>query len=322
MIAEKVFAEGVVKDIRNYLPSEYEDAEFQFVQKNKNNGIQLVGVQVNLPERNASPIIYMEQFFDEIRQGEPVELVMNRIASCIEKSSRAPFMNSGIDLANYDSLKEHLAIKLVNTQANRKRLEEMPHENIEDLSLICYVDFPVDSREEKVTLEVKNQHLSIWNIDAKELFQQAKSNTHPVNTPVLYSTFAAWESLWGESIKNLLDENTTEFGCHSHEASYLLTNMEMKYGAAMITQPEVLEKLEKLFPEGFYILPSSIHEIVITPNDGEREPKRLGEMVRAVNQAEVDREEILSDRVYSYDKDKHQIRQEPDSIQKAKEMER
>ena len=119
MIAEKVFAEGVAKDIRNYLPPEYEDADFQVVQKNKNNGIQLIGVQVNLPERNASPIIYMEQFFDEIRQGEPVERVMNRIASCIEK---------------YDSLKEHLAIKLVNTQANRKMLQEMPHENIEDLS--------------------------------------------------------------------------------------------------------------------------------------------------------------------------------------------
>lgn len=136
MIAEKVFAEGVAKDIRNYLPPEYEDADFQVVQKNKNNGIQLIGVQVNLPERNASPIIYMEQFFDEIRQGEPVERVMNRIASCIEKSSRAPFMNSGIDLTNYDSLKEHLAIKLVNTQANRKMLQEMPHENIEDLSAI------------------------------------------------------------------------------------------------------------------------------------------------------------------------------------------
>ena len=35
-------------------------------------------------------------------------------------------MNSGIDLTNYDSLKEHLAIKLVNTQANRKMLQEMP----------------------------------------------------------------------------------------------------------------------------------------------------------------------------------------------------
>ena len=52
------------------------------------------------------------------------------------------------------------------------------------------------------------------------------------------------------------------------------------------------------------------------------EPKMLGEMVREVNKNEVERQEVLSDRVYSYDKEKHQIRQEPDSIQQVKEMER
>ena len=181
MIAEKVFAEGVAKDIRNYLPPEYENAEFQVVQKNKNNGVQLIGVQVNLPGKDLSPIIYVEQFFDEIRQGEPVEQVMNRFARCIEQSSRAPFMNSDIDLMNYDSLKEHLAIKIVNTKANQKMLQEMPHENIEDLSAICYVNFPVDSREGKATMQVRNEHLNIWNIDEKELFQQARVNKQLVN---------------------------------------------------------------------------------------------------------------------------------------------
>ena len=61
---------------------------------------------------------------------------------------------------------------------------------------------------------------------------------------------------------------------------------------------------------------------LIVPDNGEMEPKMLGEMVREVNKNEVERQEVLSDRVYSYDKEKHQIRQEPDSIQKAKEMER
>ena len=266
----------------------------------------------------------MEQFFDEIRQGEPVDEVMNRFARCVEKSGRAPFMDSGIDLMNYDSLKEHLAIKLVNTQTNRKMLQEMPHENIEDLSVICYVDFPVDSREGKATMEVRNQYLSIWNIDEKALFQQARANTQPINTPVLQTMFGTWKSLFDEDacVKNLLDENTTEFGLSSHETAYILTNMEMKYGAAMITQPEVLNKLEQLFPEGFYVLPSSVHEVLIVPDNGEMELKMLGEMVREVNKNEVERQEVLSDRVYSYDKEKHQIRQKPDSIQKAKEMER
>ena len=50
MIAEKVFAEGVAKDIRNFLPAKYENAEFQVMQMNKNNGVQMVGVQVRMKE--------------------------------------------------------------------------------------------------------------------------------------------------------------------------------------------------------------------------------------------------------------------------------
>ena len=323
MIAEKVFAEGVAKDIRNYLPPEYENADFQVVQKNKNNGVQLIGVQVNLPGKDLSPIIYVEQFFDEIRQGEPVDEVMNRFARCIEKSGRAPFMDSGIDLMNYDSVKEHLAVMLVNTQANKRMLREMPHEKIEDLSAICYVDFPVESNDGKATMKVRNEHLKMWNVDAKEIFQQARTNTQPVNTPLLQSMDEMLLSIFNEEghAENLLDENI-DFGLRSHEMLYALTNIEKQYGASMITQPEVLNKLEQFFPEGFYVLPSSVHEVLIVTDNGEMEPKMLGEMVREVNKNEVERQEVLSDRVYSYDKEKHQIRQEPDSIQKAKEMER
>ena len=73
MIAEKVFAEGVAKDIRNFLPAKYENAEFQVMQMNKNNGVQMVGVQVRLQEENVCPVVYVEPFFNEIRLGEPVE---------------------------------------------------------------------------------------------------------------------------------------------------------------------------------------------------------------------------------------------------------
>ena len=50
MIAEKVFAEGVAKDIRNYLPAKYENAEFQVMQMNKNNGVHIVGFKLILQE--------------------------------------------------------------------------------------------------------------------------------------------------------------------------------------------------------------------------------------------------------------------------------
>ena len=323
MIAEKVFAEGVAKDIRNFLPAKYENAEFQVMQMNKNNGVQMVGVQVRLQEENVCPVVYVEPFFNEISLGEPVEKVMNEIAKCMEEAGNAPFVHNGINPMDYDSVKEHLAVMLVNTQANKRMLQEMPHENIEDLSAICYVDFPVESNDGKATMKVKNEYLKMWNVDAKEMFHQARANTQPVNTPILQSMDEMMLSIFNEEghATNLLDENV-DFGFRSHDMLYALTNVEKQYGASMITQPEVLNKLEQLFPEGFYVLPSSVHEVLIVPDNGEMEPKMLGEMVREVNKNEVERQEVLSDRVYSYDKEKHQIRQEPDSIQKAKEMER
>ena len=298
MIAEKVFAEGVAKDIRNFLPAKYENAEFQVMQMNKNNGVQMVGVQVRLQEENVCPVVYVEPFFNEIRLGEPVEKVMNEIARCMEEAGNVPFLHSGINPMDYDSVKEHL-------------------------SAICYVDFPVESNDGKATMKVKNEHLKMWNVDAKEMFHQARANTQPVNTPILQSMDEMMLSIFNEEghATNLLDENV-DFGFRSHDMLYALTNVEKQYGASMITQPEVLNKLEQLFPEGFYVLPSSVHEVLIVPDNGEMEPKMLGEMVREVNKNEVERQEVLSDRVYSYDKEKHQIRQEPDSIQKVKEMER
>ena len=62
--------------------------------------------------------------------------------------------------------------------------------------------------------------------------------------------------------------------------------------------------------------------MIIIPKDLGITPKEMGEMVRNVNQKEVARDEILSDRVYEFDKEKRQLRQIPESIEKAKEMER
>ena len=54
--------------------------------------------------------------------------------------------------------------------------------------------------------------------------------------------------------------------------------------------------------------------LLIVPKSPEIDPRELGEMVRAVNRAEVAKEEQLSDRVYEYDREAGMIRQVPESI--------
>jgi len=55
----------------------------------------------------------------------------------------------------------------------------------------------------------------------------------------------------------------------------------------------------------FYILPSSIHEVLIVPDNGMMDLAALENMVREVNATTVDPSEKLTDNVYHYDsKDK------------------
>lgn len=58
--------------------------------------------------------------------------------------------------------------------------------------------------------------------------------------------------------------------------------------------------------------------LLIAPDRGKMEPHALGEMVRGINRDCVDRQEVLSDRIYRYDREKGKIQQVPESIEKQR----
>ena len=87
---------------------------------------------------------------------------------------------------------------------------------------------------------------------------------------------------------------------------YILTNRDKSYGAAGILNRELLKE----FAEGrdFIILPSSVHESLFVPVDGETDQSVFDEMVREVNRNEVSVEEQLADHSYYYDAQAGEIR--------------
>ena len=83
---------------------------------------------------------------------------------------------------------------------------------------------------------------------------------------------------------------------------FVLTNESRHHGTAALVCPEVMNKVHELMPEGFYILPSSIHEtIAVSVELGE--PEELAQMVSEINMDQVALHERLSNQVYHYDKD-------------------
>lgn len=89
---------------------------------------------------------------------------------------------------------------------------------------------------------------------------------------------------------------------------YVLTNPENFFGAGGIILPSVLTQLSEFFMQDFYILPSSIHEVIVIPVDRiNYTPEQLAKMVGNTNRYFVRKLDVLSAHVYLVDYETHEI---------------
>ena len=88
---------------------------------------------------------------------------------------------------------------------------------------------------------------------------------------------------------------------------YVLTNQSHLNGASALLYKDILRDFAHSLEENFYILPSSIHEVILVPANGIMSKNSLELMVKDVNQKEVSPMERLSDHVYFYDRFTHKI---------------
>ena len=322
-IAVKIFAEGITDEIKEYLPPEYEDMECEMAENVRMNGITRIGICFHMPDQRVSPVIYMEGFYDAVRNGKPLEEIKEEIADLIVKNSgrdiNIPGGSTGMD---FDLAKECLSIRLVNTNANRAMLSSVPHMKVENLSIMFTLNLKERDEPDTIgSIKVTNDMMLQWGIDKKELYQAAMQNVLDKETPVLRSMEEMLSSIVvHQNSRNLLQEkNPFRLG---DEMGFILTNKEGIYGAAALFYPGVMDKISSIFPEGFYVIPSSTHELIIISKSNRIAAKELGETVREVNKEVVDREEYLSDRVYEYDKEQKKIRQVTESMKKEKAVER
>ena len=314
----RAFAEGVTKQIHDYLPSEYGNVRCEIQENLKNNGVRLVGIEFHKPDSTVSPVLYMESYYEDIKQGKEVGIVMQDIANSYiqhERSSRAIDERS---LMDYEYVRQWIEPVLLNTADNREMLAQMPHRKIADLSLFYSVVFPDQGDDMRASMKIKNGHMAYWGVSEQELYTQAISNIESKETNTLFpmdSVLAAM--LTGrENGQNLLKAAPGENMQPLPDGMYVLTNEQKTYGASLLAVPGIMEKVNQLFPEGYYILPSSLHETIILPKPCGVSAKELGEMVRDINRTQVNREERLSDCVYEYDKEKSVIRQVPESVRR------
>lgn len=254
----------------------------------KVNGVVLHGITVMKDGVSIVPTLYLEHYFDEYNRGVPLHDVVHRFILEYDKAGICDDFDISF-FEFYERVKPHLGYKLINYEMNHSLLKDVPHKRYLDLAIVCYCNI-VDDRIGKGTILIRNEHLDIWKIEKDILIRDSLKNM-PVMFPSEVINMA-------DLLKELYDD-PAQLIC-GKLPMYVLTTKARMYGAAAILYSGQLEAIAREVEDDFYLLPSSIHEIIILPKKYGTDEEYLSQMVDEINHEQVDIEEILSNHAYLY----------------------
>lgn len=254
----------------------------------KVNGVVLHGITVMKEGISIVPTLYLENYYDELNNGMPLNDIVHRFILEYDKASICDDFDISF-FEFYEKVKPHLGYKLINYEMNRSLLKDVPHKRYLDLAIVCYCNI-VDDRIGKGTILIRNDHLDIWKIEKDILIRDSLRNM-----PVMFPS----EMINMADLLRELYDDPAQLICGKLPL-YVLTTRARMYGAAAILYSGELEAIAREVEDDFYLLPSSIHEIIILPKKYGTDEEYLSQMVDEINHEQVDIEEVLSNHAYLY----------------------
>ncbi|MGN1147742.1 MAG: DUF5688 family protein [Lachnospiraceae bacterium] len=266
----------------------------------KNNGVILQGVVIIKEAETIAPTIYLNAFYEEYKRGKPFGRIVYEIVKIYERNKITDKINLDFFL-DYNAVKGRIFQKVINYEKNKKVLENMPHVRFLDLAVVCYYAYMNDLFG-RGSIQIETGHLDKWGISEEELFADARRNTLEKlgmelkgMNEVLFEMMAEnLEHTDMDELRHMIDHTEKEI------PMYIMTLRGRYFGAVCICYEEMMRFFAKKCGKSFFILPSSIHEIILIPDSGRERPEELRKMVQEVNAGHVALEEQLSDNIYYF----------------------
>lgn len=268
----------------------------------KNNDVVLQGLLIHAEEQNVSPTIYLNSFWDAYEKGIPFVVIVERIMRIYEEDTP----KENIDMSffkDFNRVKERICYRLISAERNRELLTKIPHIEYLDLAICFYYSYRGEALGNGSIL-IHDSHMEMWNTTTEELYKLAAHNTpelFPGEWSAMETVVRELMAERGEDMELFLSEEEQE-EFFDQLPMQILSNENRVHGAACILYPGVLAELAESRGQNLYIIPSSIHEVIVLPDTGRENAERLREMILEVNTTQVEPEEILSNNLYYYDR--------------------
>lgn len=251
----------------------------------KANGIMRTGIVVG--NGNIRPQIYIDEMYLKEMSVEDAVAEVKRIANANA--------NPGIDLSgimNYESIKEKLSLRLYNIKTPAEVYQSANQYGFDDLILVPYVEVGKD-KDEMMSVKITKQFLESWGVTKTKVIEDAMQNAKASGNFKVRSMRDTLMEIMGEEATSMLSPEEDDM-----PQMLTITNTNKLFGAlgAIICSKELLER----FKDGYFIIPSSIHECIAIPKNG-ADAEALAQMIKEVNETQVLPEEVLGWHAYEFE---------------------
>lgn len=299
----KAFLSSILKETQKQAGKAF----FVSIQKTiTNNGTALDTLSIRRADSSIASAIRLDPCYEEAEEGTSIETIAQKI---LELSAQQNALPPDLDSWIYDfsQVKTCIAFRLVSAVENEFLLSSVPHVPFLDLALVFYV-IVEQQKGGQMTILVHHEHTKLWHTNARELYQLSCSNT-PLLLPPKITPLEQVISSISPDIPVFQADGTVPDSLNPEKTFplHVLTNTSGLNGSVCILYPQILKNFAELVKDDLYILPSSIHEVLLSPVSSSPSVQELNQIVSEVNELDVPAEDRLADHIYCYSAMEDQI---------------
>lgn len=263
----------------------------------KNNETIFDALQVSVDGRHQSAAIDLNRFYQDYYMEGDLPGVMRALAKAYVTTRDQACFIPPEEVASFGLMKDKIVIRLVSREKNVHLLETCPYREFMDLA-ITYRILSGKTAGGISTVLVTSRIMEQWGITEPVLYELAIKNSMRLFPPQIRSM----EALLSDGLELGTTKNhdrLTPKDCR-HIGLYIATNDCGLNGASVICYPDVFKDFAAQMGTDFYIIPSSIHEVILLSANTDMTPQMISEMISSANREVVASDDFLSDSVYWY----------------------
>ena len=261
------------------------DVELQEIVKAGDNVLH--GLIIKGRDEDMVPILYLEPLLEDFGEDLPPQILAEMIVKSYEELEQPPLDLNAMSW-DFEDIKDKLEMRLVGMDMNRERLKDALYTPAGNgLAMVPYIVLE-DGEDGIYQCMVTKGMAREQGYDPSTVFGYAMDNTIEKHPPILESIMGAVEQMGLEPIPG-------------ERGTYVLTTESPANGAIAMFYPGIQEKIGMQLGESYFVLPTSIHEMMVV---GETEcpgADYLQEVLREGNKTIVSPEDVLSNNVLRYD---------------------